>query len=130
VDDPISGEPRKFSGFFPAWQWDLTVRRDSGRLSYGFEVFDNQKFTFYRTDEFDTNFNGAPAWNAFIEYRPSSRFSVELDVDHTFGKRNRLRFFPNRAEPDLILNEFRERDRHLSIGLTLKQSFGGGGVAK
>ncbi len=23
VDDPISGDPRKFSGFFPDWQWDL-----------------------------------------------------------------------------------------------------------
>jgi hypothetical protein len=130
VDDPITGDPRKWSGFYPDWQWDLTVRRDAGAFSYGFDVFDNQRFTFYRTDEFDTNFNGAPAWNAFIEYRPGARTSVTLSVDHTFGKRNRLLFFPNRADPELIVNEFRERDRHLSVGLTLKQSFGGTGGTK
>ena len=92
------------------------------------EVFDNQHFTFFRTDEFDTNFNGAPGWNAFVEYRPSSKTSLTLDVNHVFGKRNRLLFFPNRAEPDTIINEYRERDQHISIGLTLKQSFGVGGA--
>jgi len=127
VEDPINGKQRNWSGFFPNWQWDLTVRRDAGAFSYGFEVFDNQKFTFFRTDEFDTNFNGAPGWNAFVEYRPSSKTSLALDVQHVFGKRNRLLFFPNRAEPDTIINEYRERDQHISIGLTLKQSFGGGG---
>ena len=34
---------------------------------------------------------------------------------------------PNRAEPESIINEYRERDQHISIGLTLKQSFGGSG---
>ena len=130
VEDPISGRQRNWSGFFPEWQWDLTVRRDSGAFSYGFEVFDNQHITFFRTDEFDTNFNGAPAWNAFVEYRPSTRTSVTLNVDHTFGKRNRLLFRPNRAEPDTVINEFRERDQHISIGLTLKQTFGGGSGTK
>ena len=130
VEDPISGRQRNWSGFFPEWQWDLTVRRDSGAFSYGFEVFDNQHITFFRTDEFDTNFNGAPAWNAFVEYRPSTRTSVTLNVDHTFGKRNRLLFRPNRAEPDTVINEFRERDQHISIGLTLKQTFGGAGGTK
>jgi len=130
VEDPISGEQRNWSGFFPEWQWDLTVRRDAGALSYGFEVFDNQHITFFRTDEFDTNFNGAPGWNAFVEYRPSARTSLTLDVNHVFGKRNRLLFRPNRAEPSLIINEFRERDQHISIGLTLKQTFGGGGGTK
>jgi len=130
VEDPISGEQRNWSGFFPEWQWDLTVRRDAGSLSYGFEVFDNQHITFFRTDEFDTNFNGAPGWNAFVEYRPSARTSLTLDVNHVFGKRNRLLFRPNRAEPSLIINEFRERDQHISIGLTLKQTFGGAGVTK
>ncbi|HEX6660945.1 MAG TPA: hypothetical protein VF067_03645, partial [Sphingomicrobium sp.] len=92
----------------------------------GFEVFDNQHITFFRTDEFDTNFNGAPGWNAFLEYRPGARTSLTLDVNHVFGKRNRLLFRPNRADPSLILNEFRERDQHISVGLTLKQTFGGG----
>jgi len=131
VDDPITGDPRKWSGFFPNWQWDLTVRRDNGPFSYGFEVFDQQHTTFFRTDEFDTNFNGAPGWNAFIEYRPSSRTSVTLNADHTFGKRVRLLSFPNRAQPDLSLREYRERDRHITLGVTIKQTFGSsGGGAK
>ena len=130
VEDPISGEKRSWSGFFPDWQWDLTVRRDSGPLSYGFEVFDQKRTTFFRTDEFDSNFNGAPGWNAFVEYRPAANTSVTLNVDHTFGKRNRLLFRPNRADPSLIINEYRERDQHISVGLTLKQTFGSGGGTK
>ena len=129
VEDPINGKQRNWSGFFPNWQWDLTVRRDAGAFSYGFEVFDNQKFTFFRTDEFDTNFNGAPGWNAFVEYRPSSKTSLALDVQHVFGKRNRLLFFPNRAEPGTIINEYRERDQHISVGLSVKQTFGGSGAS-
>jgi hypothetical protein len=130
VDDPITGDPRNWSGFFPTWQWDLTVRRDNGPFSYGFEAFDQQHTTFFRTDEFDTNFNGAPAWNAFVEYRPSANTSVTLNADHTFGKRVRLLSFPNRAQPDFNLREFRERDRHYTFALTVKQSFGGGAAKK
>jgi len=130
VQDPVDGRQRNWSGFFPNWQWDLTVRRDAGAFSYGFEAFDNQHFTFFRTDEFDTSFNGAPGWNAFVEYRPGANTSLTLSADHTFGKRNRLLFFPNRAQPDEVINEYRERDQHISVGLTLKQSFGGGGAAK
>jgi hypothetical protein len=133
VDDPISGEPRKFTGFFPSWQWNMDVRRDIGPLSYGFAVSDNQRFTFFRTDEFDTNFNGSPYWTAFIEYRPDARTSITFDIDNvlaTSANRDRLLFFPNRAQPELIIDEFRERNRHLNLGLTIKRSFGGGGVAK
>lgn len=131
VEDPISGEERNFSDFYPEWEWDLEVRRDSGNFSYGFNVFDRARFTFFRTDEFDTNFNGAPLWNAFIEYRPDARTSVTLDVERTFGKRDRLIFIPNRAEPDpFVINEFRERDRHFNFGLTVKRSFGGGAAGQ
>jgi hypothetical protein len=136
VDDPISGDPRKFSGFFPAWQWSIDVRRDIGRWSYGFAVNDNQRFTFYRTDEFDTNFNGGPYGTAFIEYRPSARTALSFNVDNAFetsGNRERILFFPNRADPEEVIREFRERNRHISVGLTLKHSFGGAsssGVAK
>jgi Outer membrane protein beta-barrel family/TonB-dependent Receptor Plug Domain len=105
VEDPISHEQRKWSGFFPTWQWNVDVRRDSGPWSYGFSVSDNQRFTFYRTDEFDTNFNGGPYWTAFVEYRPGPNTAITLDVDNLFetsGNRARLRFIPNRAEPDTI----------------------------
>jgi hypothetical protein len=54
---------------------------------------------------------------------------VTLDLDNaleTSGNRRRLRFDPNRADPNaFIINEIRERNRHLNFGLTLKQTFGG-----
>lgn len=131
--DPISGNPRKFSGFFPDWQWDLNLRRDAGRWSYGLDVSDNQRFTFYRTDEFDTNFNRGAFATAFVEYRLTPRTTVRLDVDNALGThaaRDRLIFFPNRAVPEQSINEFRDRNRHQAFGITLKQDFGGGIGAK
>jgi len=129
VKDPISGEMRNFSDFFPNWEWNVDVRRDSGPFSYGFVISDRAKFTFFRTDEFDVNFNGGPYGTAFIEYRPGPRTSITLDLDNAFNtlaERNRLLVIPNRAQPELMINEFRERNRHLNFGITLKQTFGAG----
>lgn len=130
VDDPISGDPRNWSDFFPDWQWNLDFRHDLDKFSYGFVISDRDRFTFFRTDEFDSNYNGGPFGTAFIEYRPRSGTTITLDLDNAFdtsGNRNRLLFRPNRADPDIVINEFRERNRHLNFGLTLKQSFGGSG---
>lgn len=127
VEDPISGEMRNFSGFFRDWEWTLDVRRDVDDFSYGFELADGDRFTFFRTDEFDTSFNGGPFGEAFIEYRPDARTSIIFDVDNLFdtgSRRERLIFFPNRASPESSAREFRERKRHLSFGITLKRSFG------
>ena len=96
-------------------------------------MFDNQRFTFFRTDEFDTNFNGGIYGTAFVEYRPDARTSIIFDIDNaldTSGNRDRLLFFRNRAQPISIIDEFRERNRHLNFGLTIKRTFGGGGTAK
>jgi hypothetical protein len=142
VDDPITHDPRKFSGFWPAWQWELNVRRDAGRFSYGFDLSDNQRITFYRTDEFDSNFNRGTYMTAFVEFRPTERLAINFSVDNalsTHAGRERILFRPNRAQPDFVFDEFRDRNRHRSFQITLKQSFGGssakiaskgGGVAK
>jgi hypothetical protein len=130
VDDPISGEPRNWSDFFPEWQWSAELRHDIGKWSYGFTVNDRQRFTFYRTDEFDVNFNGGPYGTAFVEYRPRGGTTITLDLDNAFdtsGNRHRTIFRPNRATPTTVIDEFRERNRHLNFGLTLKQTFGGSG---
>ena len=127
VDDPISGDPRDFSGFFPRWQWTVDLRRDVGRLSYGVNVNDARRITFFRTDEFDSNFNGGPLGTAFVEYRPNPQTSLSLNLERTHGSRLRTIFAPNREAPTDVIQEFRERSRHLSVGLTLKQSFGGAG---
>jgi hypothetical protein len=133
VDDPITHQPRKFSGFFPSWQWDLNVRRDAGPWSYGFELSDNQHFTFYRTDEFDINMNRGAYMTAFVEFRPTARTAINFSVDNalsTHAARNRILFRPNRADPDFVFDEFRDRNRHRSFQITLKQSFGGAGGTK
>ena len=132
VEDPISGEPRNFSGLFPDWEWTVDVRRDAGDFSYGFVVSDRDRFTFFRTDEFDSFFNSGPYGTAFVEYRPDARTAVTLDVDNLFdtaSQRERLMFLPNRAAPELAIREFRDRNRHLNFGVTLKRSFGNAGAA-
>ena len=129
VEDPISGEQRNFSDFYPDWQWNIDVRRDSGAWSYGFSLGDRDRFTFFRTDESDTNFNTQPYATAFVEYRPDAKTSITVDLDNainTHGARDRLIYIPNRLDPDFVINEFRERNRHLNFGLTVKRSFGGG----
>ena len=70
---------------FPGLAVELDVRRDLGAFSYGFTVNDNQRFTFYRTDEFDTNFNGGAYGTAFVEYRPSPRTAITFNIDNAFN---------------------------------------------
>ena len=126
--DPISGRQRQFSGFFPDWQWEIDVRRDAGRFSYGFDLSDRQAITFYRTDEFDTNLNRGAYLTAFIEYRLSPKTALTFSADNllsTHAARDRLLFFPNRAQTESSFEEYRDRNRHRSFQITLKQSFGG-----
>src|SRR5438309_8457109 len=132
VEDPISGELRDFSGFFPGWQWDIDVRRDIGKFAYGFTINDNRRTTLFRTDVLDTRYNiGFPYTYAFIEYRPTGSRSLRLyfdDISDTGAARNLLMFFPNRTAPEPSELDHRFRNSHIRIGLTLKQSLGGGGV--
>jgi hypothetical protein len=73
VKDPINGRPRDWSGFYPRWLWDADIRRDVGKFAYGLTLSDNRRATFFRTDDFDINYNvGFPYTSAFIEYRPSA----------------------------------------------------------
>ena len=137
VEDPISGEMRKFSGFFPSWQWRVDVRRDAGKFSYGFNVNDNERFTFFRTDEFDIELQRRAVRNGI--HRISSNRAHRDHLRRRQSVRNERE--PHAAavrsatglSPVDVTDEFRERNRHRSFGLTLKQSFGGSsssGVAK
>ena len=128
VEDPISGDTRNFTGFFPDWQWNIEARRDIGKFAYGMTVGDRDRFSFFRANEVDTNYNSGPYATAFVEYRPSERTTLTFDVDNAFntqGIRNRLFTFPNRSGPTPSLNEFRERNSHVALGLTFKRTFGG-----
>ena len=133
VKDPISGEFRDFSGVFPRWEWDATVRRDIGKFAYGFDVSDNGRTTLFRTDVFDTRYNGAPFADAFIEFRPTSKQTLTLnlnDISNTGGARNLLQFIPNRTAGEASFLDHRFRNSHIRVALTFKQGFGGGGATK
>jgi hypothetical protein len=133
VTDLISGQERRWSDFFPAWQWGMELRRDVGAWSYGLNVNDRDRFTFFRADEIDSNFNNRPYATAFVEWRPAKRTSVTFDVDNLFdtrAQRERTFFSPNRSVPAPDARELRVRNRHLTFGLTLKQTFGRDSVAK
>ena len=130
VSDPISGQTRNFTGFYPEWQWSAEFRRDVGKFAYGISANDQARISFFRSDEIDTPYNGGIFGNAFVEYRPSARTTASLQVDNLFntrGLRNRLFTFPDRSSPTPSLNEFRERNSHVSFTLALKRSFGGSG---
>ena len=132
VMDPISGEKRGFSGFYPEWQWSAELRRDIGKFAYGLTLSDRAPFSFFRASEIDTPYNGGMFGNAFVEYRPSKRTTATFEVNNalnTKGFRNRIFTFPNRSLPDPTLREFRERNSHVSLTLSLKRSFGGRGKA-
>ena len=129
VHDPISGETRNFSNFFPNWEWFLEVRRDAGQWAYGFDVSDRDDFTIFRANEEDINFNSGIFGNAFVEYRPGPRTTLTFNIENLFathGIRDRVFTFPNRSSEGPDLREFRERNRHQTFQLTFKRTFGGG----
>ena len=134
MHDPISSTIRNFSDFYPDWNWNVELRRDAGAFSYGFAVNDRDRFTFFRSNETDSNWNGKPYGTAFVEYRPGPRTSITFDIDNLFdtdSQRERIFYSPNRSNPAPYRREIRERNRHVNFGLTLKQTLGGaGGVAK
>jgi len=129
VRDPLSGNRRGFSGFWPEWQWFVELRRDKGPLSFGGAISDRDKITFFRTDELDSNFNGGPFMNAFAEYRPDARTTLRFDFDNvlqTAGQRRRQFFDPNRSAPLPVVEEFRDRNRHIAVTFSIRRGFGGG----
>jgi hypothetical protein len=127
VRDPISGNERRWSGFFPRWEWGVEVRRDAGDWSYGFTVQNRSEFYFFRADEEESNYNSGPYGLGFVELRPGPRTSITFDVDNAFGtrgQRDRLFFLPDRGNSIPDFRERRVRNRHVTLGLTLKQTFG------
>ena len=126
VRDPLSGRVRGWSGFRPDWQWGAELRRDAGKWAYGASVSDRDRFTFFRTDEIDTNFNSQPFVSAFAEYRPDPKTTVRLDLDNlieTAGQRLRLFYFPDRSARSPAIREFRDRNSHVTVTASLRRGF-------
>jgi hypothetical protein len=135
VEDPIWHSQRRWSDYYPWFEWYSELRRDQGAFSYGMAVSDRAKFTFFRTTELDSNRNMGPYGTAFAEYRPDGKTTIRLDVENLFdtaAQRNRNLYDPNRTSPEPLFHELRERNTHMSFALSIKRSFGGGstGTAK
>lgn len=130
VRDPLDGTMRDFSGFFPRWQWEASLRHDAGRFAFGAKIQDRARITFFRADELDANLSLGPYATAFVEYRPDAKTTVTFDVDNWLdngGGRDRLFFDPARTVPDPYEREIRARNTHVSAGFTIKRTFGSGG---
>jgi hypothetical protein len=128
VRDPLTGDKRGWSGFWPEYDLYAELRRDRGPLSLGVSIQKRGPITFFRTDETDSNY-GDPFSNVFAEYRPDSRTTVRLDLDNALdgsGSRRRFFFDPNRSNPEPFAEEFRERNNHLTFTLSVRRGFGSG----
>ena len=126
VRDPLSGQVRGWSGFYPTWQWSTELRRDAGKWAYGASIFDRDKFTFFRTDEIDSNLDSRPFVSAFAEYRPDPKTTVRLDLDNLLesaGQRQRTFFFPDRSASAPSVHELRDRNGHITVTASLRRGF-------
>ncbi|HUQ13656.1 MAG TPA: hypothetical protein VM055_05200 [Novosphingobium sp.] len=133
VRDPLSGETRGWSGFWPSYDLYAELRRDVGKTAVGASIGDRDQITFFRTDEIDSNFNHGPFVNVFAEYRPDPRTTLRLDLDNALdstGNRRRFFFDPNRSAPTPFAEEYRSRANHLQLTLTLRRGFGSGAAQK
>ena len=102
------------------------LRRDAGKWAYGASIFDRDKFTFFRTDEIERNFDSKPFVSAFAEYRPDPKTTVRLDLDNLLesaGQRQRTFFFPNRSAAAPSVYELRDRNGHITISMSLRRGF-------
>ena len=133
VVDPLTGQIRDFSGFYPPWTWNLEIRRDHKAFAYGLTVTHRAGFRFFRFNEIERNANRRPFALGFVEYRPDGRTTATLDVQNLFltpGVSERARYASTRASSDVQLREYRERNDRLRMTLTLKRTFGRSGKLK
>ena len=126
VRDPLSGQVRAWSGYWPSWRWNAEVRRDAGKWAYGATIFDTDRTSSFRTDEIDTQFNSKPFIAAFGEFRPDSKTTLRVDLENllqTAGQRERLFFTPDRTTAAPDIREFRERRAHVMVSASLRRGF-------
>jgi hypothetical protein len=126
VEDPYTGEDRRFSGF-THWLFEANFRQDLDSFAWGLNLFTNPASYYFRRNEIDKPDFKEPFLNFFAEYRPSSRTTITLGLDNILnrpGNRYRTFFDPDRSNPDPYEFEYRERNRHVTSYIRLKQSFG------
>lgn len=126
VRDPYTLANRPFSGT-NAFVWEANWRQDLGRFAWGFGAEGNSASTFYRRDETDRLFNGAPYATAFAEYRPTRQTTLSIGLENAIdasGKRERTFYDPDRRTPSPFARELRVRDAHIIAYIGVKHNFG------
>ena len=126
VQDPYTLRDRHFSGY-TLWVLDAGFRQDLGRFAWGVDSYSNPGSTQFRRNEEDRNFRQNPFVEAFAEFRPDPRTTLTLRAENLLDVkfyRERTFFSPDRSNPEPFLHEFRTRQEHITMSLTLKRTFG------
>jgi len=126
VRDLYTHENRAFQGN-SLFAYTGELRQDLGKFAWSVSMSGNTGSTFFRLGETDTSQNVSPSVSAFVEYRPNPRTTVTLGADNVLDSPNkRWRYFytPDRTTPNPFQEEYRERNGHRTIYLTVKRSFG------
>jgi outer membrane receptor protein involved in Fe transport len=125
VRDPYTHLKRRFSGY-AAWELGAEFRQDLGRFAWGADYSSGPAVTYYRRDETDMNNSIEPYISAFVEYRPTTRTTLQLSVRNLFtvpGERTRTFYRPDRSNLTPSMIEYRSRNQHATLILNLKHSF-------
>jgi hypothetical protein len=126
VVDPYTGRARAISGPTP-WYAEAGFRQDLGKFAWGINYFGQPPQRVFRRNEIDTFDGEEPFLTAFAEYRATSKTTLTVTIENladVAGTRNRQFFAPDRTAPAPFLVEDRERNRHSTIILAVKHSFG------
>lgn len=126
VRDPYTGQDRFFSGT-SRWYAEGGFRQDLGSFAWGFNLYGQPRASVFRRNEIDSFDGGDPFVTAFAEYRASPKTTVTLTVENLTdvrGTRHRLFFAGDRGAGAPVAVEDRERNRHATIYLSLRHSFG------
>jgi len=126
VRDPLTHQDRPWSGFRPKWWWEIELRRDLSKVSYGVDFYREKGSTIYRIDELDSFSNTGPFVTGFFEYRPDKKTTLRLDARNLLnvaGERQRLFFDPNRTTAQPVIEEFRHRNSHVDLTLSINRTF-------
>ncbi len=126
VRDPYTLVNRHFTGA-SLFTYTATFRQDLAAFAWGLEMRGDTGATYYRLRETDNIRGISPRLSAFVEYRPSNRSTVTFGVDNLTNapsKRWRIFYDPDRTATEPFEQEYRERNPHLLIYLSLKHSFG------
>ncbi len=126
VRDPYTHQHRHFSGYSSLGA-DLGFRQDLGKFAWGVDAeVGTWGTSFWRSEE-DSNRMSDPEFSAFVEYRPTSKTTIKFtgrNLSDIPAVRRRIFYTPDRSNLTPDAEEYRVRNAHIQLFLTLKHNFG------